>query len=199
MKEWHAEDREVRELGGLNSNGKSRQLRDVTVCLTAIFLAALTSGNVLAEDNACQPVKDAIEKLNAAQQFQQRGVVTNIDSGKSYSLDYLVSGNNEYSRRDNEAWKIDTRQPVALVVGNEAAVYECSRIGIDRLGNTSAVIYTYKRLTPDHKVRNVKAWIAENTGEALQTEMTIETEPGRKARFTFNYDPNALPPAVGNQ
>jgi hypothetical protein len=199
MKEWHGEDREASERGGSSSNRKSRQLRDMAVCLTALALATLTSGGVLAAGDACQPVKDAIGKLNAAQQFQQRGIVTYIDSGKSYSLDYLVSGNKEYSRKEDGAWKIDTRQPVALVVGNEAAVYECRRIGTDRLGNASAVIYTYKRLTPDHRVRNVKAWIAEDTGEPLQTEMTIETEPGRKARFMFNYDQNASLPMVGDQ
>lgn len=199
VKEWPGENREASERGRLSRNRNSRQLRDVAVCLMATALATLTSGNVFAEDDACQPVRDAIGKLNAARQFQQRGVVTYVDSSKSYSLDYLVSGNREYSRKDDGAWKIDPRQLVALAVGNKAAVYECSRIGTDRLENASAVIYTYKRLTPDHKVRNVKVWIAEGAGEPLQTEMTIETEPGRKARFTFKYDPSALLPVAGNQ
>lgn len=164
----------------------------------ALAFAVLSSDIVLAGTDACQPVRDSIEKLNSTVKFQQKGIITYIGTGASYSLDYVAAGDKEFSRRDDGQWRIDIRHPVALVVDSKVAVYECSRVGVDRLESASAVVYTYKRLTPDHMVRHVKAWIAESSGQPLQTEMTIETEPDRKARFTFSYDPNAALPMVAN-
>lgn len=133
---------------------------NTTIRATVMTLVALTCGNARAETGSCEPVKEAITKLNSAAQFQQRGIITYIRTGKSYSLEYLAAGGKEYSRRDDGPWKINTRQPVALVVDNKAAVYECSRTGTELLGSTAAVIYTYRRRTPDHMVREVKAWVA---------------------------------------
>ncbi|MGG6898581.1 hypothetical protein [Rhizobium sp. BR 315] len=173
-------------------------IRTTNACLAAIALTVYAGGTAQAED-ACQPIRDAIAKLNAATQFQQKGIITELDGGKSYSLDYVVSAGKEYSRRDGGSWRIGSRQAVPLIVDGKPAVYECSRTGTGSLGEAVTVIYQYKRLTADHRVRDVKAWIAEGTGEPLQTEMIIETEPNRKATFTFSYNQQADLPAVDGQ
>ncbi|MGM4986539.1 hypothetical protein [Rhizobium sp. 11_C7_N12_5] len=174
-------------------------MRNTTVGLLAIALASLVSENARADPDACQPVKEAIGKLNATSQFQQKGTITYINGGKSYSLDYLVSDDKEYSRENDGPWKVSPRQPVPLIVDNKPSVYECGRVGTDYVSGVSAVIYRYKRLTPDRAVRDVRVWVADESGEPLQTEMTIEAESQRKAKFTFSYDPNASLPTVGNQ
>ena len=171
-------------------------MRNTTVGLLAIALASLVSENARADADACKPIRDAIGKLNAAHQFQQRGTVTHIDSGKSYSLDYVVSDDKEYSREKNGPWKVGSRQLVPLIVDDKSSIYECSRVGTGRLGETSAVIYVYKHVIADRRVRDVKVWIAGDGGEPLQTEMTIETESNLKGKFTFTYDPHAALPKV---
>ena len=167
--------------------------------VVGIALAALTGGTAHADADSCQPVKDAIGKLNAATQFQQKGIITYVDAGKSYSSDYLVSGDKEYSRKDSGSWKVGVRQAIPLIVDGKPAVYECSRVGTERLGDISTVVYTYKRLTPDHGARDVRVWVDESTGKPLQTDMSFETASDRRARFTFSYNTQAALPMVDGQ
>ncbi|WP_271023077.1 hypothetical protein [Rhizobium sp. RCAM05973] len=174
-------------------------MMDMIIRVVAITLAVLASGSARADTDVCQTIRDAIAKLNAANQFQQKGIITYIDTGKSYSLDYLVSGDKEYSRKDSGSWKVGVRQAVPLIVDGKPAVYECSRAGTERLGDVSTVIYTYKRLTPDHGVRDVRIWVDESTEKPLQTDMSFETASDRRARFTFSYNPQAALPMVDGQ
>lgn len=167
--------------------------------VVGIALTALMGGTARAQTDTCQPVNDAISKLNAANQFQQKGIITYIDTGKSYSSDYFVSGDKEYSRKDSGSWKVGVRQDIPLIVDGKPAVYECSRVGTEWLGDVSTVVYTYKRLTPDHGARDVRVWVDESTGKPLQTDMSFETASDRRARFTFSYNPQAALPMVDGQ
>ncbi|UWU20934.1 hypothetical protein N2601_16975 [Rhizobium sp. CB3060] len=169
---------------------------NMIVRATTGVVIMLTCG--IARADECQPIIGAIGKLNSATQFQQKGISA-TDGEKSHSIDYLVSNDKEYSRRDNGPWKISARQLVPLIIDGKSTVSECSRVGIEQLGDVSAIVYIYKRLTPAHDVRDVRLWVAESTGKPLQTVIGIDTEPGQKYKFTFSYDPHAALPTVGDQ
>ncbi|MFS8110945.1 hypothetical protein QD460_04395 [Rhizobium jaguaris] len=165
--------------------------------ISSVVLTALMWGIARADNGECRPIIDTIGKLNSASQFQQKGV-TDTDTNISHTRDYLVSGDKEYSRRDNGPWKVGARQLVPLIIDGKSTVSECNHVGVELLGGASAIIYTYKRLTPDRDVRDVRLWVDESTGKPLQTVITIATDPGQKYKFTFSYDPQAALPTVGD-
>ncbi|MFS8056607.1 hypothetical protein QD357_27900 [Rhizobium sp. BR 317] len=165
--------------------------------ILSVALTALTWGIARADTDECRPIIDAIGKLNSASQFQQKGI-TDTDTNISHTRDYLVSGDKEYWREDNGPWKVGVRQLVPLIIDGKSTVSECNRVGVERLGDAAAIVYTYKRLTSDRDVRAVRLWIDESTGKPLQTVITIATDAGQKYKFTFSYDPQAALPTVGD-
>ncbi|MDL2405193.1 hypothetical protein PY650_05895 [Rhizobium calliandrae] len=189
---------DVQSAGGIEILSLTAIMKRI-IRATMAIMTALTCGVARADSNDCRPITEAIGKLNSAAQFQQKGIITAIDTGKSYSHDYLVSGDKEYEREDNRPWTVGVRQPIQLVIDGKSTVSECSRDGVERLGDVSAIVYTYKRLTPGHLVRDVRLWVTESTGKPLQTEISIEADTSRKGKFTFSYDPNAALPMGGDQ
>jgi hypothetical protein len=165
------------------------------VCLMAIALAALPSGNAFAGTDPCLPIQGAIIKLNAETQIQVSSTLTYIDSGRSYFYDTLYSGSKVYSRNRNGPWEVNTRRVVPVVVNGKPAIYDCRFIGTDQIGPAIAMAYTYRRFIPDHTM-DVRALIDVDDGKFLQTEIVFGPFPDHKTKYTFSYGPNPPLPAV---
>ncbi|TIX89173.1 hypothetical protein [Rhizobium sp. P44RR-XXIV] len=163
--------------------------------MRAVVFTALISGNALASTDTCKPIRDAINRQNAASDMQVSSVLIYTDSGRSYSYDYLIAGDKFYSRNRSGPWKVEPRWPTPLVVDGKPAVYDCRFVGTDRIGETTVMVYTYKRFVPDHTME-VRAWVAADSKDFLETETNIGPFSDHKTRFSFNYKRNITLPEV---
>ena len=167
-----------------------------SIFLPAIALAALVSGSAYAATDACQPIRNAIEKENAANQMQVSSVLTYTDSGRSYYYDHLYSRDRYYWRNRNGPWELYPRRPVPLLADGKPAVYDCRFAGTDRIGGATVAVYTYKHFYPDHEVLEFTGWIDADSGKFLQTEQSGRPLSDHKTMYTFSYGPNPPLPAV---
>jgi len=172
-------------------------MRNGRVYQVAIAMVGLVGQSAHAGPDACEAIRNAIVKQNAANQIQASSVSTYTDNGRKDYHDYLISGDKFYSRDRNGPWKVEPRWPTPLFVDGKPAIYDCRFAGTDRIKGTTVVVYTYKRFVPEHTME-IKAWMDADNGEFLQTETNIGPISDHKTRFTFSYNPNAAPPTVGN-
>lgn len=193
--EWHGEGRQAEARGGSSSGRTYPHTTGMAVRLMAIALAALPSGNALADTDACQPIRGAIGKQNAANQTQVSSILTYIDSGRSYYYDNLYSGTEVYSRNRNGPWEVNARRFVPLIVDGKRAIYDCRFVGTDQIGRTTVMVYTYRRFLPD-RTMDIRALIGADDGKFLQTEIVVRPFADHKTTYTFTYGPNPTLPAV---
>ncbi|MBB3571970.1 hypothetical protein [Rhizobium sp. BK491] len=166
-----------------------------SIFLPAIALTALVCGNAHASTDACQPIRNAIDQQNEAQQMQVSAAVTYIDSGRSYYYDTLYSGSKVYSRNRNGPWEVGTRRIVPVIVDGRPAIYDCRFVGTDHIGSATVMAYTYRRFIPDHTM-DVRALIDAADGKFLQTEIVFGPFPDHRTKYTFSYGPNPPLPTV---
>jgi len=170
-------------------------MRRTNGSLLTVVLVASIDGNAYADTDPCQSIRDAIGKQNTALQMQVTSVLTYTDSGRSYYLDSLYSGDRYYWRNREGPWDVEQRRSVPLFIDGKAAIYNCRFVGTDRIGDTAVNVYDYRRSIPDHTL-DIRAWISVDGGEFLQSETVFGPFPDHKAKYTFSYGPNPAPPAV---